>query len=231
MRRLLALVLLVQALNVGVANAAAKNLVLVVTDPYLEMRSGPGRGFPIIYVIGRDELSRCSTAAPTGSRCARCTATRAGCGAPIWRARWRSRAIRRRYRPTLILPRIAGSWRRVRRLQPRESGHGLCRFWADDSLDVEFVAQQAFGTLDNRYVASIGVRHTFIPEWKWFSPTAGIGAGYQYLQDKVPPAPLQKSNEMAYVSLAHADSSPGGSCGASIGATMSSSITRTCTRI
>jgi len=56
MRRLLALVLLVQALHGGLANAAEKNLVLVVTDPYLEMHSGPGRGFPVIYVIGRDEL-------------------------------------------------------------------------------------------------------------------------------------------------------------------------------
>src|SRR5580658_3992087 len=55
MRRLLALVLLVQALHLGLANAAAKNLVLVVADPYLEMRSGPGRGFPVIYVIERDE--------------------------------------------------------------------------------------------------------------------------------------------------------------------------------
>ncbi len=69
------------------------------------------------------------------------------------------------------------------------------------SLDVELAVQQAFGTLDNRYIASIGLRHTFIPEWKWFSPTAGIGTAYQYIQDKVPPAPLQKSNEMAYVSL------------------------------
>jgi len=66
---------------------------------------------------------------------------------------------------------------------------------------VEFAVQQAFGTLDNRYITSIGVRHTFIPEWKWFSPTAGIGTAYQYIQDKVPPAPLQKSNEMAYVSV------------------------------
>src|SRR5258708_2467453 len=56
MRRLLALVLLVQALHLGLTNAAAKNLVLVVTDPYLEMHSGPGRGFPVVYVIGRDEL-------------------------------------------------------------------------------------------------------------------------------------------------------------------------------
>src|SRR5258708_17965372 len=56
MRRLLALVLLVQALHGGLANAAAKNLELVVTDPFLEMHSGPGRGFPVVYVIGRDEL-------------------------------------------------------------------------------------------------------------------------------------------------------------------------------
>src|SRR3984957_3563871 len=56
MRRLLALVLLVQALHGGLANAAAKNLVLVVTDPYLEMHSGPGRGYPVIYVVGRDEV-------------------------------------------------------------------------------------------------------------------------------------------------------------------------------
>jgi hypothetical protein len=74
-------------------------------------------------------------------------------------------------------------------------------FGLTTSLDVELVAQEAFGTIDNRYIASVGLRHTFIPEWKWFSPTAGIGMAYQYIQDRVPPAPLQKSNEMAYVSL------------------------------
>ena len=55
MRQLLALVLLVQALHIGVAEAADKFLDLVVTDPYIEMHSGPGRGFPVTYVIGRDE--------------------------------------------------------------------------------------------------------------------------------------------------------------------------------
>ena len=81
----------------------------------------------------------------------------------------------------------------------------LVTTWGDfgltDSLDVEFVLQQALGTIDNRYIASIGMRHTFIPEWRWFSPTAGIGTGYQYIDDKVPPKPLQTSNQVAYVSL------------------------------
>ena len=38
-----------------------------------------------------------------------------------------------------------------------------------ESLDAEGVIQQALGTLDNRVIATIGLRHTFIPEWKWFS--------------------------------------------------------------
>ena len=34
-----------------------------------------------------------------------------------------------------------------------------------------------------------------------FSPTAGLGFGWQYVQNREPPAPLQKDNQMAYVSL------------------------------
>ncbi len=56
MRPLLALVLLLQALHFGIANATERYLELVVTEPYLEMHSGPGRGFPVVYTVGRDEL-------------------------------------------------------------------------------------------------------------------------------------------------------------------------------
>ncbi len=35
--------------------AAASTEPLVVTDPYLELRTGPGRGFPIYFVAARDE--------------------------------------------------------------------------------------------------------------------------------------------------------------------------------
>ena len=57
MRRLLGLILLLQALHLGVAEAAKRPLLqLVVTAPFLEMHSGPGRGYPVVYVVGRDEL-------------------------------------------------------------------------------------------------------------------------------------------------------------------------------
>src|ERR1700734_2011977 len=55
MRRLLASVLLLQALCVNFVHAAENLLELVVTRPFLEMHSGPGRGYPVVYVVGRDE--------------------------------------------------------------------------------------------------------------------------------------------------------------------------------
>ena len=202
MRRLLALVLLVQALHGGLANAAAKNLVLVVTDPYLEMHSGPGRGYPVIYVIGRDELVTVLYSRTDWFK------VRSLRGNEGWvRRADLARTLSESGEPAPIPPYPDFASHRWE----LGSGYGvynrenLVTAYADfgltTSLDVEFVVQQAFGTLDNRYITSIGVRHTFIPEWKWFSPTAGIGTAYQYIQDKVPPAPLQKSNEMAYVSV------------------------------
>jgi len=202
MRRLLALVLLLQTLNVGLADAAEKYLVLVVTDPYLEMHSGPGRGFPVVYVIGRDELvtvlySRTDwykVRAPRGQegwvRRADLARTLLATGEPA---------------PIPPYPDFASHRWEVGAGYGVYNRENLVTTYADfgltSSLDVEFVLQQAFGTLDNRYVASLGLRHTFIPEWKWFSPTAGMGAAYQFIQDVVPPAPLQNNNEMAYVSL------------------------------
>lgn len=37
----------------GVATARAEGLEVVVADPYLELHTGPGRGFPIVHVVER----------------------------------------------------------------------------------------------------------------------------------------------------------------------------------
>jgi hypothetical protein len=202
MRRLLALVLLLQTLHVGLAEAADKYLVLVVTDPYLEMHSGPGRGFPIVYVIGRDELVTVLYSRTDWFK------VRAPRGQEGWvRRSDLSRTLLASGEPAPIppYPDFASHRWEIGAGYGVYNRENLVTTYADfgltSSLDVEFVVQQAFGTLDNRYIATIGLRHTFIPEWKWFSPTAGIGTGYQFIQDVVPPAPLQNNNEMAYVSL------------------------------
>src|SRR6202790_2571994 len=55
MRPLLALLLL-QAFSVALVHAKEQPLEVVVAEPFLEMHSGPGRGYPVVYVVGRDEV-------------------------------------------------------------------------------------------------------------------------------------------------------------------------------
>jgi hypothetical protein len=166
------------------------------------MHSGPGRGYPVVYVIGRDEIvtvlfSRTDwykVRAPHGeegwARRADLAITKLADGEPA---------------PIPPYPDFAshrwevGAGYGVYNRQNLVTAYG--DFGLTDSIDIEAVLQQALGTLDNRVVATIGLRHTFIPEWKWFSPTAGLGTGYQQIVDKVPPAPLESNNEMVYVSL------------------------------
>jgi hypothetical protein len=202
MRRLLALVLLLQTFQSGLVQAAEKYLALIVTDPYLEMHSGPGRGFPVTYVIGRDEQVTVLFSRTDWYK------VRAPSGAEGWvRRADLSRTILGTGDPAPIPPYPDFSTHRWE----FGAGYGVYNhenlvtaytdFSLTSSLDVELVVEQAFGTLDNRFIATLGMRHTFIPEWKWFSPTAGVGTGFQSITDVVPPAPLEKTNQMAYVSL------------------------------
>ena len=49
------LVLLTQVISAGVAQAADEFKTVAVADPYLEMHTGPGRGYPKFHVIDRGE--------------------------------------------------------------------------------------------------------------------------------------------------------------------------------
>ena len=202
MRRLLASVLLLQALYANLSIAAEHLMSLVVTQPYLELHSGPGRGYPVVYVVGRDEWVTVLYSRTDWYK------VRAPNGQEGWARRDElASTVLASGEPAPIPPYpdfVSHTWE-------LGAGYGvynrenLVTAYADygitESIDAEAVLQQAFGTIDNRVIASIGLRHTFLPEWKWFSPTAGIGTAYQHIADKAPPAPLESSNQMAYVSL------------------------------
>lgn len=206
MRRLLALMLLVQTLllipAMAQARAAPKYLEVVVTEPYVEMRSGPGRGFPVTYVVGRGEAVQVLFRRTDWFK------VRAPRGEEGWVKREElAKTLLASGEPAPIPPYpdfATHKWE-------LGAGYGvynsqnLVAAYVDyaitESLDVEFTLQQALGTIDNRYLASIGVRHTFIPEWKWLSPTAGLGTGVQYTDKSTPPEPLEKTNQVAYVTL------------------------------
>jgi len=202
MLRFLVLFVALQAACCGLAHARDQPLELFVTDPYIEMHSGPGRGYPVVYVVGRDESVTVLYSRTDWYR------VRAPRGEEGWVRR--SDLARTRLEsgePAPIPPYPDFATHRWE----FGAGYGvydrsnLVTSWADfgltNSLDVEAVLQESFGTLDNRTIATIGLRHTFLPEYKWFSPTASIGTGYQHLVEVVPPAPLEKGNELAYASL------------------------------
>jgi len=201
-RLLAALLLVTQAFAAGTVLAKSRLVEVIITDPFIEMHSGPGRGYPVTYVVGRDE-----TVIVLYSR-TEWYKVRAERGQEGWVRRSdlaRARLESGEPAPIPPYPDFAshrwelGAGYGVFNHQNLVTGYA--DFSLTDSLDAEFVLQQAFGTIDNRYVATIGLRHTFIPEWKWLSPTAGIGTGYQYIDDKVPPKPIEIHNQMAYVSL------------------------------
>jgi hypothetical protein len=202
MRRLFALLLLLQAFNAAPVHAKQDWVEVVITEPYIEMHSGPGRGYPVVYVVGRDDTVTVLFSRTDWYK------VRAPRGQEGW--------VRRADLALTVLPSgepapippypdfSAHRWE-------IGAGYGVFNhqnlvtaygdFGLTDSLDAEFVVQQAFGNIDNRYITTIGLRHTFVPEWKWFSPTAGIGTGYQYIDNVAPPKPLQTHNQMAYVSV------------------------------
>src|SRR5258707_2378086 len=168
MRRLLALVLLVQALHLGLANAAAKNLVLIVTDPYLEMHSGPGRGFPVVYVIGRDELLSVLYSRTDWFK------VRAPHGEEGWvRRAALARTTLTSGEPAPIPPYPEFATHRWE----IGAGYGVFKHpnlvttWGDFRLtvrlDAEILLQQALGTIDHRYYAGIWNGPHLIPHMPW----------------------------------------------------------------
>lgn len=56
MRRLFACALL--GWLAGTGTALADGLEVIVADPYLELRTGPGRGYPIVHVVPRGDTVR-----------------------------------------------------------------------------------------------------------------------------------------------------------------------------
>src|ERR1700680_3795107 len=187
MRRLLALLLSLQAFSVSLVHAKEQLLEVVVAEPYLEMHSGPGRGYPVVYVVGRDEVVtvlysrtewfkvRAPRGQKGGARRSELALTKLVSGEPA---------------PIPPYPDFATHRWEIGAGYGVFNHQNLVTTWGDfgltDSLDVEFVLQQALGTIDNRYITTVGLRHTFIPEWRWVSPTAGIGTGDQYIDDKGP---------------------------------------------
>jgi hypothetical protein len=202
MRRLLPLLVLVQSLLTVTAHAATKPLEVVVAEAYIEMRSGPGRGFPVTYVVGRGDSVQVLFSRTDWFK------VRAPHGEEGWVKREElAKTMLASGEPAPIppYPDFATHTWEFGAAYGVFNHQNLASAYADyaltESLDAELVIQEALGNIDDRFITTFGLRHTFVPEWKWFSPTVGLGGGKQWIQKSLPPEPLEKANDLIYVSL------------------------------
>ena len=166
--------------------AAEEYRSVVVADPYVEMRTGPGRGYPIFYVVDRGEtveiikqrtnwylvrsdrgkegwVDRAQmerTLQPDGEAVSFAAATIED----FTNARWETGAL-------------AGDF----------GGANIVSLYGSYSLNpnvaVEFWGSQILGNFSNGWMASFNLVHEAFPEWR-VSPYFTLGAGAIHTKPK-----------------------------------------------
>jgi hypothetical protein len=192
----------VLALLAAVPASARDYLQLFVAQPYLELHTGPGRGYPVAQVVARGE------AVDVLMRRTEWFKVRTERGVEGWA-----------YERDLMLTTLADGTPFTINLGDRagfashrwESGvfggayAGATLISAyqavslTDNLKVEVSASQYLGNLSNGYLIDIGFSHVFMPSWR-FSPFVTLGGGYEHVEPKATLAqPLSANNQTAYV--------------------------------
>jgi hypothetical protein len=202
----LALALLVCAFSlVSTPARAAHELTQVfVTQPYLSLHTGPGRGYPVAQVVPRGEsvdvlfrrtdwfkvrtergiegwasvreLAQASLA--DGSNFKVSMGDLAGFASH----RWESGIYAGAYAGATLIA-------------------GYSALSLTDNLKIEVGASQYLGNVSNGYIVEAGLAHVFIPEWR-FSPLVTVGTGYEHISPKVLLVqPVDRDNQVAYAGV------------------------------
>lgn len=200
----LAACLLLAAPAAGWAANADKYLQLFIAQPYLELHTGPGRGYPVAQVVGRGE------AIDVLARKTEWFKVRTERGVEGW-ANERDLVLAHEADGTLfVFSRgnresftnhnwetgiFAGSYAGASMISGYES------YSFNDQLKIELTLGQYLGNISNGYIAEIGLNHVFMPEWR-LSPFITLGTGFDRVQPKVTlTQPLDSTNQTAYVGL------------------------------
>ena len=184
--KLFAAALLTGALLSGPATGAEEASTVVVRDPYLELRSGPGRGYPVLQVVDRGgsvELLRRRTDWIKVD-------TESG------RSGWVHRnQLERTLTPTGESVEIPGPTP-AKRLEHRwevglatgdfegasvvsaTAAYGLTR-----TLFLRMDASHLLGDNSNGWLATAGISHLFAPQWR-VSPFVSLGGGAVHIAPK-----------------------------------------------
>jgi uncharacterized protein YgiM (DUF1202 family) len=181
---------------------AAELLQVFVAEPYLELHTGPGRGYPVFHVVGRGEsvdvLKRktdwfkvraahgiegwasyrdmLKTQLADGSPFTFNFGDRAGFTSHRWEA------------GVFGYGNFGGA--------SEVSAYGALNF--NSNLSLELAAGEFLGSASNGTTIDLGLTHVFLPD-KWLSPFVMLGTGYVQTEPKATlVVPQDRSDQSAY---------------------------------
>jgi uncharacterized protein YgiM (DUF1202 family) len=193
--------LLVSGAAPGVGDAH-EHTQLFVTEPYLELHTGPGRGYPVFHVVARQESVEVILRRTEWFR------VRTERGVTGWAAeRDMLKTVHADGTPfTFTLGDragyadhkvegglFAGQWGGATLI----SAYGAYSF--NSQLSFEGSAGQFLGRYSNGVVGDLGLSHVIVPEWR-LSPFVMIGVGLVHTEPKVTGLqPATRTDPSAYV--------------------------------
>jgi hypothetical protein len=185
-RPLLAAALLLGAVHAGPALAAKDGSQVIVQDPYLEFRSGPGRGYPVFHVVDRGDSVTLLRRRTDWIK----VRDRGGQQGWVYRGQL-ERTLTPGGEPVTI-PAPSPEARQEHRwelglatgdfggasLVSVRAAYALTR-----TLFLRTDVAQLLGDYSDGWLASAGVAHAFAPQWR-VSPFIGIGGGVLRIEPK-----------------------------------------------
>ena len=185
MVRLPSLLVLLFLFTVG-ARADDQPRRILIADPYIELHSGPGRGYPIFHVIERGQE------ATLVKRRTDWFQVRSDRGVEGWVPRDQMIATLEQTGEPLDLEEPARENYMSRRWQGGVmagdfGGASLISVFGgyafSDNLSIELTLNHILGEFTNGYSATLGLMHVFAPEWR-LSPYFTLGTGVIYSDPK-----------------------------------------------
>jgi hypothetical protein len=194
--------LLLLLLAAPALSGAREYLQVFVASPYLEMHTGPGRGYPVFHVVDRDKsvdvLARYTEwfKVRTEQNVVGWVAegdmlhTVLADGSPFTFNRGdRAGFTQHRFEMGMFAGEYGGA--------TLISAYGSLSF--NSQLAAEVSVGQFLGNVSNGVIADIGLMHVFMPEWRW-SPFVTLGTGIVHTEPKATLVqPLNRTEQTAYV--------------------------------
>ncbi|MDJ0928011.1 MAG: SH3 domain-containing protein [Gammaproteobacteria bacterium] len=186
MGRLMVITALCALLVAPLAQAKKRYYEVVVTDPYIELHTGPGRGYPIFHVIDRGEQIEVIKRRTDWFK------VRNDRGVTGWAS---AQQMARTMEPTGRPAKIENPDRDDYTSRQREAGIMLGDFeganvisaygsWLfTPNLGAEIWGSLLTGDFSNGWMVNANIVHTPFPEW-WISPFLTLGTGVLHVDPK-----------------------------------------------